>query len=155
MSLQYAENEPSLSNSSELELILDVYDDGTIQMVSTSDERLSIESPYSVSDRGSLRREPSIERLFECTELKATQSNAVLELQPSDDDEDGSDQEPELVEMCPCRCEECPTECYGRQVSKGDEMVMLAADVVIKIPIKKKNLERLMQLAKCCEDRIR
>ncbi|XP_062698151.1 uncharacterized protein LOC115271062 [Aedes albopictus] len=166
MSYQYAVNEPSLASSNELELILDVYDDGTIQMVSASDERLSIGGPYSLSaDRESLRKEPSIERLFECAELKAQaqssphhQPISTLELHPSDDEEDDgseSDREPELVELCPCRCEDCPRECYESRRTRGDEMVMLEANMLIKVPMKRRNLERLMQIAKCCEDRIR
>ncbi|XP_062556541.1 uncharacterized protein LOC134221362 [Armigeres subalbatus] len=158
MSIPQYENSDSMSNhSNQLELVLDVFDDGTIQIVPGSDERFSIGSLYSIADSVSLPREPSIERLFQCTELKAEtispRQATMLELHPSDDDE--SDREPELVELCPCRNEECPTECYGKQRASGEETVMLEATMMVKIPIKRRNLERLMEIAKCCQARIR
>lgn len=150
----YKENDASSTSSNELELVLDVYDDGTIQIASSTDDRLSIGTFHSTANSIShVRSEPSIERIFECDEIKNQSLKREATILEVDSSGDESDEEPELVELCPCRCEECPRECYGNR-SRGEDLVMLEANVLIKIPMKRRNLERLLQIAKCCQEKI-
>ncbi|XP_065080203.1 uncharacterized protein LOC135703031 [Ochlerotatus camptorhynchus] len=155
MNQLYMENDTSSTSSNALELVLDVYDDGTIQVASSTDDRLSIGTFNSTAKSIShVRSEPSVERIFECEEIKSQSRQReanILEVDSSDDESVG---EPELVELCPCRYEECPRDCYGNR-SRGEELVMLEANVLVKIPMKRRNLERLLQIATCCQEKIR
>ncbi|XP_038121251.1 uncharacterized protein LOC119770430 [Culex quinquefasciatus] len=143
-------------NANNLELVLDVYDDGTIEVareqVNGHQRRHNTNQHHHhpvVECCSELSCQPPVEKLFE----RLPEEN-VLEVSSSDDSE------PELVEVaCPCRCDGCHGRYHrkvaraGRGAAAQDEVVMMEANIRVKVPIKRKHFERLVQMARVCQER--
>ncbi|XP_058817293.1 uncharacterized protein LOC131680596 [Topomyia yanbarensis] len=140
MSRYYDDKSDSSSACSrELELVIDIFDDGKIQLASPDncDERrgsYDLEIVYPA--------EPSLEHIFESGDRNRNTSEQNF-LQVSDASDSDSDVERELVEMCPRKCKCCPIGSDG-----PDDMVMMEANILVKIPIKRECFERLIGAAR-------
>ncbi|KAL1397546.1 hypothetical protein pipiens_002508 [Culex pipiens pipiens] len=130
-------------NANNLELVLDVYDDGTIEVAPPGEQLIGHHRRHNTNQHhhhpvveccSELSCQPPVEKLFE----RLPEEN-VLEVSSSDESE------PELVEVaCPCRCDGCHGRCH-RKVAREEEEQQHRM---------RKHFERLVQMARVCQERL-
>ncbi|XP_055612191.1 uncharacterized protein LOC129758653 [Uranotaenia lowii] len=145
----------SSNGSNDLEIILDIYEDGQVKLASSCEnfsllEKSSLRSVCSecgVSRSVSSVGESTVVRLFP-RDLPSVREPDMLQVIPESDDED-SEREPELVDARPrfsCDNECCVQRRAGPMKHLDDETVILEANIQLTFPIKRKNLEQLLKL---------
>ncbi|XP_055549239.1 uncharacterized protein LOC129732406 [Wyeomyia smithii] len=152
MNGSFSENgSPSLDITKELELVIDVFDNGQIRVASVEDcseERQS----SSFSDLNYSQNAP-VEQLFRSEEPNRWNNSEenFLHVNSYDSSDSESNTKTELVEWCPYKCEKCTKSSHPLR-DNPDDVIMLEANILLKVPVRRKHFDRLLEIAQCCHE---
>ncbi|XP_058454740.1 uncharacterized protein LOC131432463 [Malaya genurostris] len=133
----------STDGSRDLELVIDIFDDGRIELVSNEDRDESEITSKS---------EPPLEQIYASDDGSSSEQNF---LQVSDGNEsDSSDFEPELLQSCPPKCW-CPGNCHAFDCDDPDDVVMMEANILVKVPIRRKCFDRLIEIVQIYQNSLK